>query len=819
MTRATSTTNKAKKLSLLAILGVLAIAASSAPVRAGVIPPTPTPTPCATGLPPVSELASGVSVLADAPAATAVAEVVPAVVAAPAAAAVPATAASCAPITKTVPVLKAAKFVTAIDASVASLAAAGGTATDPAAVALALAAHTLDIPASELRIKDILLTSPADVCDLAGRTTGSGDDTVLTAVHLRQVVHGLEIVNADVNVNVDASGRVISYGDRLFRGARPSAPPALDSPAGRAQLPHTPESAFVALAAALGIDASVAGVKEITPADAAAAAAEAGTAEPEPEFAAQAAGQPQAALASACTFEITAPAAKSPVPAKFAYLQTDAGELALVYDFVVDTGSSWYNAHVNAVTGAVEAIFDWSADAQYSVVPPQTDSPVDGAGITTLSFVSTASTASPLGWHDQGVAGAKFTDTRGNNVLAEEDRAGDGPGNGRRAQGGTALQFTARPDLTIDPATGDNNADAATTNLFFWNNIMHDVTYRFGFDERSGNFQQNNLGRGGLQYDPVVATAQDAAAPNNAFMATPPDGTSPRMSMGLFTTATPRRDSDLDPAVIAHEFFHGVSNRLTGGPANANCLNTLESAGLGEGWSDTMALAVTAKPAQVRSTPRPLSTWLVNNANGLRTYPYNAGPVSATTNPTTFQVINTAAYQEVHKLGEVWASALWEVYWNLIDRRGFRALVSPQGKVAALVEAAGAVAAALGSEAAADQVTDVSLAARGVDDEALVASSGSGGRRPRPSPQPTPLRGNELFMQIMINALKIQPCNPSFLEARDAFLQAEAALTRGGVYRCDVWRGFAKRGLGPNASGNPASAAIVEDFTLPADCN
>ena len=39
---------------------------------------------------------------------------------------------------------------------------------------------------------------------------------------------------------------------------------------------------------------------------------------------------------------------------------------------------------------------------------------------------------------------------------------------------------------------------AATTNLFYMNNILHDVWYQYGFDEVNANFQLNNLGRGGV---------------------------------------------------------------------------------------------------------------------------------------------------------------------------------------------------------------------------------------------------------------------------------------------------------------------------------
>lgn len=48
------------------------------------------------------------------------------------------------------------------------------------------------------------------------------------------------------------------------------------------------------------------------------------------------------------------------------------------------------------------------------------------------------------------------------------------------------------------------------------------------------------------------------------------------------------RDSAFDNSVILHEYAHGLSNRLTGGGA-AQCLQTTESGGLGEGWSDAFA--------------------------------------------------------------------------------------------------------------------------------------------------------------------------------------------------------------------------------------
>lgn len=54
------------------------------------------------------------------------------------------------------------------------------------------------------------------------------------------------------------------------------------------------------------------------------------------------------------------------------------------------------------------------------------------------------------------------------------------------------------------------------TQLFYTANVVHDLFYRYGFDEKSGNFQQHNFGRGGREGDGVIANAQDGSGYNNA---------------------------------------------------------------------------------------------------------------------------------------------------------------------------------------------------------------------------------------------------------------------------------------------------------------
>jgi extracellular elastinolytic metalloproteinase len=67
--------------------------------------------------------------------------------------------------------------------------------------------------------------------------------------------------------------------------------------------------------------------------------------------------------------------------------------------------------------------------------------------------------------------------------------------------------------------------------------------------------------------------------------------------------------------------------------------------------------------------------------------------------------------------------------------------------------------------------------------------------------RPTPLipkHGNTLAFQLILDGMKLQPCRPSFFDARDAIIQADTILT-GGENSCLIWKAFAERGLGQDA--------------------
>ena len=257
---------------------------------------------------------------------------------------------------------------------------------------------------------------------------------------------------------------------------------------------------------------------------------------------------------------------KNDIPVSLVYTQTRAGNLLLSWNLNIHTnnGKDWWSTRVDATTGEVIDSNNWiltcnfgdgnhinhtahkvestslnlfksnsyivSDGSQYNVFALPVAAPNDAG--RSLITEPADNLASPYGWHDiNGVDGAEFNITRGNNVRAMEDLDGNG-GFGTSADGGSTLNFDFPLDLNQAPL---GYLNASLTNLFYVNNMMHDIWYQYGFDEVSGNFQQNNYGRGGIGTDFVVAYGQDGAGLNNASFGTPPDGGNPGMFMFLWS--------------------------------------------------------------------------------------------------------------------------------------------------------------------------------------------------------------------------------------------------------------------------------------------
>jgi extracellular elastinolytic metalloproteinase len=191
--------------------------------------------------------------------------------------------------------------------------------------------------------------------------------------------------------------------------------------------------------------------------------------------------------------------------------------------------------------------------------------------------------------------------------------------------------------------------NATVTQLFVTSNLVHDLWYRYGFTEAAGNFQQHNFGRGGKEDDGVIANAQDGSGFNNANFMTPPDGQNGRCRMYLWNTANPYRDGDLEAGIVIHELAHGLSTRLTGGPANSGCLGWGEAGGMGEGWGDFMATTIRATLSP-NTTDWSMGSWAANRIGGIRNYVYS---LNMTTNPSTYQTLDKPGYWGVHAIGEV----------------------------------------------------------------------------------------------------------------------------------------------------------------------
>jgi len=552
--------------------------------------------------------------------------------------------------------------------------------------------------------------------------------TGVTHLHFRQTYNDIEVVNADINVNLTAAGEIINVGSSLVTGLYSGSYDIEKDPSLNAV------QAVSYLAAQFGF-----------------------TLDGAPVVIESAVGGNQATLLTPSGISA------DEIEAELHYVPKEDGSLDLAWNIEINMidGSDWFQASIGADDGLLDRFASYGSHfAQYNVYALPIEHPLDGE--RTIEVNSADPIASPFGWHDtDGIDGAEFTDTRGNNVFAQEDRDANNTG-GFRPDGGADLIFDFDIDFDQEPEMYDS---AAIVNLFYMNNISHDIHYQYGFDEAAGNFQQNNYGNGGIGGDPVQADAQDGSGTDNANFFTPPDGQAPRMQQYIFTYTTPFRDSDLSNSIIIHEYGHGVTNRLTGGASNSAALQDHQSRGMGEGWSDFWSLMFTQKTTDGQFDAYPVGNYVLGQnpvtGGGIRAYPYS---FDMTIDPLTYGDLNPTTGTQ-HFNGTIWASALWDLNWLLINGDGGN------------------------------------IPAYGFDSDLY---NGTG--------------GNNIAMQLIMDGLKLQPANPSFLDARDAILLADQ-IAYGGANQLAIWTAFARRGMGFSADdGGSGDARIVtEAFDLPAD--
>ncbi|HEY0365699.1 MAG TPA: M36 family metallopeptidase, partial [Pyrinomonadaceae bacterium] len=202
-----------------------------------------------------------------------------------------------------------------------------------------------------------------------------------------------------------------------------------------------------------------------------------------------------------------------------------AGESRLAWHVFAEVGpEEWYEILLDAYTGELllrHNLYLFEGQGTVYIEAP------DKGARQLVSFVGDTTINTAAGW--MGTS----TVTTGNNVEAYLDTNADNvpdSNNGSGLSAGHASSatqdFTFPFSTTVDPRT---QQAAVVTNLFYYNNIMHDFSYNLGFTETARNFQVNNFGRGGTGNDSVQAEAQDGSGTNNANFATPPDGSRPRM--------------------------------------------------------------------------------------------------------------------------------------------------------------------------------------------------------------------------------------------------------------------------------------------------
>jgi len=781
--------------------------------------------------------------------------------------------------------------------------------------------------------------SAADVAAPLVTSSYFDTSTGLTHTYLQQQVNGLAVFNATGAVHTDASGKVVfATQDFVANAAAKAGSP---SPA------LTPEQAVTAAAVSLGLPRPVA-LRTVV----------------------------EARVADGVVFN-NGGISRENIPVRLMYTRQD-DKLVLVWNVTIaqlDQQHHW-NARVDAQTGrlveqndyvvseaatfsemvqrqhsqqqpaatlaAVRQVLSPNAAGSLTVYPVPLESPNSG-GRQAVSLASANPTYSPYGWQASLAPSGTFPNsyslassgkflTRGNNVAAYDDNSNtvSGPGSANynsptsSPDGGPTLNF----DFPFVQANGPRaNLNAAITNLFYWNNMVHDIMMAHGFDEAAGNFQYKNATGAGVGTDPVRAEAQDGSGRDNANFSTPPDGSSGVMQMYLWdnlpdnklvitgaaagagtyqfasvafgpsitkkplagklvlvndgvsadggdhgcaspfvnaaavsgniafiqrggcpqlplspkatnafaskvqraqangatgvivfdslatanlvnfggtdtvgiripaifisgadgfklraailaggsltvASATPGADFDgaFDNGVVSHEYGHGISNRLTGGPANASCViqsytsngNTLYTQTMGEGWSDFFGLWMTTQPGDNGTSPHYIASYLVGGTPtvgpGIRSYPYST---NLTSNPLTYGKVGTGIYTETHALGEVWASVLWDLNWQFIYQYGYNA-------------------------------------------DMFATTTG----------------GNNKMLKLVLDGCKLQVCNPGFLDGRDAILRADT-LTNRAANAALIWNVFARRGMGYGAvqgdrvNGTPRLTGIKEAFDLP----
>ena len=459
---------------------------------------------------------------------------------------------------------------------------------------------------------------------------------------------------------------------------------------------------------------------------------------------------------------------------------------------------------------------------------------------------------SPAGW----LAGRAEKDTNisGNNVSAYLDT----DTNNRADAGGTRIRggdFLTPANLAAQPSTTANKK-VAVQNLFYLNNVVHDILYAHGFTETAGNFQVNNFGKGGLGNDAVNAEAQDGGGLDNANFATPVDGRKPRMQMFLFSGPTPTHEVVISsPVSVSYgarpgEFSPPIGiTGLAGAIAKATPADGCAAV---SGVSGKIALidrgncdfTIKAQNAQAAGATGVI---VANNQGGTATIVMGGTAAIAIPSVMISQNDGTALKALAAPTGTIRQKAVLPlqvdgaldsniVYHEYGHGLTWRMIGGMSGPLAGAI-----------GEGAGDTVA---MLINGEDKMGVYASSSPNGIRRFPYAGYPNTYGDvtgaevhddgEIYAAVMwrlivdfgaarrsdlfdyfVQGMNFTPSTPAYEDMRDGMLAVVALAPKAATDHCTIWRAFADFGIGfgaNGATGPGGSVTITESFVRPPEC-
>jgi len=220
------------------------------------------------------------------------------------------------------------------------------------------------------------------------------------------------------------------------------------------------------------------------------------------------------------------------------------------------------------------------------------------------------------------------------------------------------------------------NKNVTLTTMFYIGNMLHDIYYNLGFDEKKGNFQENNFEKGGKGNDAMILRAYiDECTEEQKrkdelcdypypYTTASVDGIPPAIFLpkvdNMRGKGGGRVSSGVINHVLIHEYTHAVFARIGGGP-NYDCGlvdATVDAAALNEGYSDffSAALQYDKKKYVDRNTVVVLDN--INSGNSV-----TCDSDRKYSNLRVIRDTDTSYYEG----GDVWKTMLYDAFFNIIE--------------------------------------------------------------------------------------------------------------------------------------------------------